>query len=152
MKWNAGCWQCWKFPQVRRSEADNFGGGRGTFWWLFFNFMFMTWNSRHEDLQLFDWVSNTGCWATFALSWVGVFKFCMKWMNGWNKLMTQVLGSDDTHSHDLAVTSLASYLSPKYMEETSLNARFMGPTWGPSGADRTQVGPTLAPCTLLSGV
>ena len=26
----------------------------------------------------------------------------------------------------------------------------MGPTWGPSGADRTQVGPTLAPCTLLS--
>ena len=27
--------------------------------------------------------------------------------------------------------------------------RFMGPTWGPSGADRTQVG--LAPWTLLSG-
>ena len=30
-------------------------------------------------------------------------------------------------------------------------ARFMGPTWGPSGADRTQVGPMLAPKTLLSG-
>ena len=28
----------------------------------------------------------------------------------------------------------------------------MGPTWGPSGADRTQVGPMLAPWTLLSGV
>ena len=27
----------------------------------------------------------------------------------------------------------------------SLMARFMGPTWGPSGADRTQVGPILAP-------
>ena len=26
----------------------------------------------------------------------------------------------------------------------------MGPTWGPSGADRTQVGPMLAPWTLLS--
>ena len=26
----------------------------------------------------------------------------------------------------------------------SLIARFMGPTWGPSGADRTQVGPVLA--------
>ena len=26
--------------------------------------------------------------------------------------------------------------------------QFMGPTWGPSGADRTQVGPMLAPCTL----
>ena len=29
-------------------------------------------------------------------------------------------------------------------------ARFMGPTWGPSGADRTQVGPMLGPWTLLS--
>ena len=27
----------------------------------------------------------------------------------------------------------------------------MGPIWGPSGADRTQVGPMLAPWTLLSG-
>ena len=27
----------------------------------------------------------------------------------------------------------------------------MGPTGGPSGADRTQVGPMLAPWTLLSG-
>ena len=33
---------------------------------------------------------------------------------------------------------------------TSLIARFIGPTWGPSGADRTQVGPMLAPWTLLS--
>ena len=29
--------------------------------------------------------------------------------------------------------------------------RFMGPTWGPSGADRTQVDPMWAPWTLLSG-
>ena len=34
----------------------------------------------------------------------------------------------------------------------SLIARFIGPTWGPSGADRTQVGPMLAPWTLLSGL
>ena len=32
-----------------------------------------------------------------------------------------------------------------------LVARFMWPTWDPSGADRTQVGPMLAPRTLLSG-
>ena len=31
-------------------------------------------------------------------------------------------------------------------------ARFMRPTWGSSGADRTQVGPMLAPWTLLSGL
>ena len=35
---------------------------------------------------------------------------------------------------------------------TSLIARFMGHKWGPSGADRTQVGPMLAPWTLLSGI
>ena len=32
-----------------------------------------------------------------------------------------------------------------------LIVRFVGPTWGPSGSDRTQVGPMLAPWTLLSG-
>ena len=35
---------------------------------------------------------------------------------------------------------------------TSLIARFMGPTWCPSGADRTDVGPMLAPWNLLSGI
>ena len=30
-------------------------------------------------------------------------------------------------------------------------ARFMGPTWDPSGTDRAQVVPMLAPWTLLSG-
>ena len=30
-------------------------------------------------------------------------------------------------------------------------AQFMGPTWGPSGSCRPQVGPMLAPWTLLSG-
>ena len=34
----------------------------------------------------------------------------------------------------------------------TLIARFMGPTWGPSGADGTQVGPMLVPWTLLSGI
>ena len=33
----------------------------------------------------------------------------------------------------------------------TLIARFKGLIWGPSGADRTQVGPMLGPWTLLSG-
>ena len=33
----------------------------------------------------------------------------------------------------------------------TLIARFMGTTWDPSGAERTQVGSVLAPWTLLSG-
>ena len=42
-------------------------------------------------------------------------------------------------------------LLPQPPRNTPLIARFMGPTWGPSGADRTQVDPMLAPWTLLSG-
>ena len=33
---------------------------------------------------------------------------------------------------------------------TTLIVKIMGRTWGPSGADRTQVGPMLAPWTVLS--
>ena len=60
---NCGC--CWKKPvanqcskllPVRQPEADNFGGGPGTFLKLFFNFMFMIWDSRQQDWQLF-WLS-----------------------------------------------------------------------------------------------
>ena len=39
----------------------------------------------------------------------------------------------------------------KPLPEPTLIARFIGPAWGPSGAERTQVGPMLAPWTLLSG-
>ena len=40
---------------------------------------------------------------------------------------------------------------PLYGMMAALIARFTGPTWVPSGADRTQEGPMLAPGTLLSG-
>ena len=46
---------------------------------------------------------------------------------------------------DKGITEAVSYTSP------TLIAMFMGPTWGPSGADRTQVGPMLATWTLPSG-
>ena len=36
--------------------------------------------------------------------------------------------------------------------QTSKIARFMGPTWGPPGSCRPQMGPTLAPWTLVSGM
>ena len=36
--------------------------------------------------------------------------------------------------------------------ELSQIARFMGPTWGPPGPCRPQMGPMLAPWTLLSGL
>ena len=49
------------------------------------------------------------------------------------------------------ITSLLSCTGGSSHHNTTLIARFMGPTWGPSGADRTQVGHMFTPCTLLSG-
>ena len=53
------------------------------------------------------------------------------------------------HSTDI---SMGIRLPPMFIQRIhTLIARFMGPTLGPRGADRTQVGPMLAPWTLLSG-
>ena len=51
-------------------------------------------------------------------------------------------------------TALSIWIWLKHMSHGLLSqiTRFMGPTWGPSGADRTQVGPMLAPWKLLSGM
>ena len=46
---------------------------------------------------------------------------------------------------------MSHYMSQKTMYVITLIARFMGPTWGPSGTDKSQVGPMLAPWTLPSG-
>ena len=45
---------------------------------------------------------------------------------------------------------IVAHLSLQTLND-SLIARFIGPTWEPSGADRSQVGSTLAPRILLSG-
>ena len=54
------CPQCSKLLPVRLPEADNFWGGPGTFLKICFNFMFMIWDSRQEDWQLF-WLSFEHC-------------------------------------------------------------------------------------------
>ena len=52
----------------------------------------------------------------------------------------------------LANASASNFGSISGMEKQSQIARFMGPTWGPSGSCRPQMGPMLAPWTLLSGM
>ena len=65
--------------------------------------------------------------------------------------------SDTFHNYDMIsihhspVISSALWIIQLFAAIISLIARFMGPTWGSPGADRTQVGPMLALWTLLSG-
>ena len=54
----------------------------------------------------------------------------------WEKVLTEKTAIDDVAREKIRTTMIA---------------RFIGPTWGPSGAVRTRVGPMLAPWTLLSG-
>ena len=54
-----------------------------------------------------------------------------------------------THLGDWHSGELSGVLT--CMQVATLIVKFMVTTWGPSGADRTQVGPMLAPWTLLSG-
>ena len=49
-------------------------------------------------------------------------------------------------------SAIITNFSGRVFHMVSLIARFLGPTCGQSGADRTQVGPMLAPWNFLSGI
>ena len=74
-------------------------------------------------------------------------------MQGGGVFLIDGLSNYWTKSRELSVIWDALMLMCLYSNITAgpLIARFMWPTWGPSGTDRTQVGPMLAPWTLLSG-
>ena len=50
------------------------------------------------------------------------------------------------------IWALRYSLDPEIWRDTSQITKFMGPTWGPTGSCRPQMGPMLAPWTLLSGL
>ena len=60
------------------------------------------------------------------------------------------LGQSTEHRKTVRIYDLHRICNDKFWYTTQI-ARSMGPKWGPSGADRTQVGPMLAPWNLLSG-
>ena len=69
-----------------------------------------------------------------------------------NKTVVQILTFTDIYQSCFSGADvILNYIDQIDQTKTPQIAKFMGPTWGPSGADRTQVGPMLAPWTLLSG-
>ena len=61
---------------------------------------------------------------------------------------TSTISADDSTSLDNR-TSVGTVMTKSVLP--TIIARLIGPTWGPSGANSTRVGPMLAPLTLLSG-
>ena len=64
----------------------------------------------------------------------------------------EIFSFDDRH-HGPTGTRQSTYTVPTTkLDMSSHIAKFMGSTWGPPGSCRPQMGPMLAPWTLLSGL
>ena len=50
-----------------------------------------------------------------------------------------------------SINTSQGHMACEYLQKITQIAKFMGQTWGPPGSCRSQVGPMLAPWTLLSG-
>ena len=53
--------QCWKFPQVRQSEADNFGREPGTFCWFFSSNLCLWFEIQGIRTYNYFWLSFKHC-------------------------------------------------------------------------------------------
>ena len=102
-------------------------------------------NHLLADLFVVDFIRIKVAKNTFFYSYSGnIFEYgkgwgrYLYWINTSHQKSTPVVKSRCNINQDIWISSLI--------------ARIIGPTWGPSGADRTQVGPILAPWTLLSGM
>ena len=116
-------------------------------------------DSHHADPTM-NGVSH-GSWyishiyvAVFRQCWWDVGRSVTRWLF--------VITGSPSHSDNTLCTLLYFTLNvnqtPFYYYNlsgkllTSQIAKFMGPTWGPSGSCRPQMGPMLAPWTLLLGM
>ena len=69
----------------------------------------------------------------------------------YQRIFTNTIETLNTFLHVSLCANKWTRITKVFMKSCSPIARFMEQTWGPSGADRTQVGPMLAPWTLLPG-
>ena len=83
--------------------------------------------------------------------WWFEFEWIIITCSSFLKIQTNVFLHEFTYKLCLSMVS-SSYFVNIWDVMLSLTARFMGPTRGPSGADRTQVGPMVAPLTLLTWI
>ena len=98
--------------------------------------------AKHRFLEPYNFLEVT--WITYYRAqnkWSAMRCFDVYFSVGLNRLMNNSRVFGDLIRHDTHVTSL-SY--------TQI-VKFMGPTWGPPGCCRSQMGPLLAPWILLSG-
>ena len=71
----------------------------------------------------------------------------------WHKCQTGITWNHERLAIDWLCVCIFGLIIPHVIiVRISQIAKFMGPTWGPPGSCRPQIGPMLAPWTLLSGM
>ena len=92
------------------------------------------------------------------LNCIGVNLIGIFWFQCWVWLQNEVVLISTTHYLTNLIVNVGQPQQPSVetdwngSQPSSQIAKFMGPTWGPPGPCRPQMGPMLAPWTLLSGV
>ena len=89
-------------------------------------------------------------WHSFTDVWFNRFNVAHIRIERRSSLITHRspawFGSDEEAGYHVAINTNLTF-----KEKATQIAKFMGPTWGPPGSCRPQMGPMLAPWTLLSG-
>ena len=83
--------------------------------------------------------------------------FCEKklfWLHiyGWSRYNGWMYFEQEHHWFRLWLVAWWNWAITSWLSIDFPDSKVHGPAWGPHGADRTQVGPMLAPWTLLSGL
>ena len=95
--------------------------------------------------------------ATITIdSKLNIIPMVNQWTQVYILYIRTVIQSEKNAQHDkmvceIYISILQVSCTATWREAPTKIARFMGPTWGPSGADRTHMGPMLTPWTLLFG-
>ena len=121
------CWSHWAVGHRRLQIAISNENGNHTqyltcSYWKYYSIL-MSWSFSKEDVENYWSVTRYHMKSQMPCSW-----------------------EQQSYPGDTCASS-----ENDHNKKWPLIARFMGPTWGPSGADMTQVGPMLAPWPLLIG-
>ena len=72
--------------------------------------------------------------------------------NACGNIQQLLWGGEEVIGCDMVAVDSSGLLYTQSVPDSEVHGANMGPTWGPPGAYRTQVGPMLGPWTLQSGV
>ena len=116
-----------------------------------------SWSSADRQCSNYIWVITNliAYWSASYIRDLTVFH--------WNLNENTTIFIEENQSKNVIFKQVAMWFRPQCVKRvrsnnttvgqftpiSSLIARFKGPTWGPPGANRTQVGPMLATWTLL---